>query len=78
MMTDTLSWIAVYPEIILLVMACAITLIDLGVRSRLRSVTHVTTLAALAVVAMLQYLYADSGSTFYSLHNMVVSDPMGN
>ena len=78
MMTDTLSWIAVYPEIILLVMACAITLIDLGVRSRLRSVTHITTLAALAVVAVLQYLYADSGSTFYSLHNMVVSDPMGN
>ena len=77
-MTDTLSWIAVYPEIILLVMACAITLIDLGVRSRLRSVTHITTLAALAVVAVLQYLYADSGSTLYSLHNMVVSDPMGN
>jgi len=27
---------------------------------------------------VLQYLYADSGSTLYSLHNMVVSDPMGN
>ena len=78
MMTDTLSWIAVYPEIILLAMACAITLLDLGVTSRLRTVTHVTTLVTLIVVAVLQYLYADSGSTLYSLHNMVVSDPMGN
>ncbi|MFZ9297127.1 MAG: NADH-quinone oxidoreductase subunit NuoN [Hylemonella sp.] len=77
-MTDTLSWIAVYPEIILLAMACAITLLDLGVTSRLRTVTHVTTLVTLIVVAVLQYLYADSGSTLYSLHNMVVSDPMGN
>ena len=33
-MTDKLSWIAVYPEIVLLVMACVITLVDLGVKSR--------------------------------------------
>ena len=29
-MIDTISWITVYPEIVLMVMACAILLIDLG------------------------------------------------
>jgi len=77
-MTDKLSWIAVYPEIILLVMACLITLMDLGVKSRQRTRTYVWTLLALGAVALLQFLYASSGATLYSLNNMVVSDPMGN
>lgn len=77
-MTDKLSWIAVYPEIILLVMACLITLMDLGVKSRQRTRTYIWTLMALGAVALLQYLYASGGATLYSLHNMVVSDPMGN
>ena len=31
-MIDNLSWIAAYPEIMLLVMSCLIALVDLGVR----------------------------------------------
>jgi NADH-quinone oxidoreductase subunit N len=77
-MTDLLSWIAVYPEIILLGMACGITLADLGVKSRQRTLTYVLTLLTLGLVAGLQALYANSGATLYSLSNMVVSDPMGN
>ncbi|MEK9802047.1 MAG: NADH-quinone oxidoreductase subunit NuoN [Curvibacter sp.] len=77
-MTDLLSWIAVFPEVILLVMACAVTLLDLGVKSRLRTGTYVLTLATLAVVAVLQGVYASTGGTLYGLNNMVVSDPMGN
>jgi len=77
-MTDKLSWIAVFPEIVLLVMACAITLLDLGVKSRRRTPTYVLTLLTLAVVAGLQALYASGGGTFYALGNMVVSDAMGN
>jgi len=77
-MTDKLSWIAVYPEIILLAMACLITLMDLGVKSRQRTTTYLWTLLTLGVVALLQFLYASGGGTLYSLHNMVVSDPMGN
>ncbi len=77
-MTDKLSWIAVYPEIILLAMACLITLMDLSVKSRQRTRTYLWTLLALGAVALLQYLYASGGATLYSLHNMVVSDPMGN
>lgn len=77
-MTDKLSWIAVYPEIVLLVMACAILLIDLGVTSRQRTLTYVLTLATLALVALLQFSYASGGETIYAMGNMVLSDPMGN
>jgi NADH-quinone oxidoreductase subunit N len=77
-MTDKLSWIAVYPEIILLVMACAIMLVDLFVTSRQRTLTYGLTLLTLGAVAGLQYLYAQSDATIYAMGNMVVSDPMGN
>ena len=77
-MIDKLSWIAVYPEIVLLVMACVILLVDLGVKSARRNVTYVLTLLTLALVAFLSALYADAGTTLYGFGNMVVSDPMGN
>jgi NADH-quinone oxidoreductase subunit N len=77
-MIDTLSWITVFPEVVLLTMACAITLLDLLVKSRLRTGTYVLTLITLAVVAVLQAVYANTGGTLYGLNNMVVSDPMGN
>lgn len=77
-MIDNISWLAVYPEIVLLVMACVIALVDLGVRSHRRTGTYVLTLFTLAVVAGLQAMYARNGSTFYGFGNMVVSDAMGN
>jgi NADH-quinone oxidoreductase subunit N len=77
-MIDKLSWIAVYPEIILAVMACVIALVDLGVKSRMRTLTYVLTLLTLGVVAVLQALYASGSATTYGFGNMVVSDPMGN
>jgi NADH-quinone oxidoreductase subunit N len=77
-MIDKLSWITVYPELILLVMGCAIALIDLGVKSPRRTLTYVLTLLTLGVVAVLQGLYASGGATAYGFGNMVVSDPMGN
>jgi NADH-quinone oxidoreductase subunit N len=77
-MTETLGWIAVYPEIILLIMACVITLGDLGVKSQQRTLTYALSLITLGVLAYLQYSYASEGSTVYALSNMVISDPMGN
>jgi NADH-quinone oxidoreductase subunit N len=77
-MIDKLSWITVYPEIILLVMACVIALVDLGVRSPRRTLTYVLTLCTLGVVALMQALYASGGGTSYGFGNMVVSDQMGN
>lgn len=77
-MIDKISWITVYPEIILMVMACVIAMVDLGVKSPLRTKTYVMTMATLALVAALQAAYASGGSTLYGFGNMVVSDPMGN
>lgn len=77
-MIDKLSWISVYPEIILLIMACVIALADLGVKSPRRTTTYLLTLLTLAVVAVLQASYASGGVTIYGFGNMVVSDPMGN
>jgi len=76
-MIDTISWITVYPEIILLVMACVIALMDLGVKTPLRGATYALTLLTLAVVALLEAMYASSGTTYYAFGNMVVSDSMG-
>lgn len=77
-MIDKLSWVAVYPEIILLVMACVIALLDLNVTSPRRTLTHTLTLLTLGGVAALEAAYALDGQTFYGFGNMVVVDPMGS
>ena len=77
-MIDNISWLAIYPEIVLLVMACIIALVDLGVTSARRTGTYVLTMLTLLVVAVMQGMYASSGNTFYGWGNMVVSDAMGN
>ena len=77
-MIDKLSWIAVYPEIILLVMGCVILLADLWVKSPMRTLTYVLTLITLGAVAAIEAAYAMGGQTFYGFGNMVVVDPMGS
>ena len=77
-MIDKLSWIAVYPDIVLLVMACVIALLDLGIKSPMRGTTYVFTLLTLAVVAFMQADLALIGTTIYGFGNMIVSDVMGN
>ena len=54
MTIDKLSWMTVYPELVLLVMACVIAMIDLGVTSPRRTLTYVLTLLTLGVVAVMQ------------------------
>lgn len=77
-MIDKLSLIVVSPEILLLVMACVIALVDLGVKSRLRNLTYWLTLGTLGVVAWWCGEFAARGDTLYAFNRMVVSDPMGN
>jgi NADH-quinone oxidoreductase subunit N len=77
-MIDKLSWITVYPEIVLLAMACVIALVDLYVTSPRRTATYVLTLLTLGVVAVLQAMYASGGQTIYGFGGMTVSDPMSN
>ena len=75
---DNSSWMTMYPEIVLLVMACVVTLADLFVKSPKRTGTYVLTLASLGGVALLHAMYADAGQTLYGFGRMVVSDPMGH
>ncbi len=77
-MIDKLSWVAAYPEILLMTMACVIALVDLAVKTPLRGVTYALTLLTLGAVAALQGLAASSGNTVYGFGGMIVSDPMGN
>ena len=77
-MIDKISLIAVYPEMLLLFMACVIALFDLSVKSRTRTATYIVTMLTLAAVAALQASYATNGLTIYAFGNMVVSDVMGN
>jgi NADH-quinone oxidoreductase subunit N len=77
-MIDKLSWVAAYPEILLMTMACVIALVDLAVKTPLRGVTYGLTLLTLGVIALLQGLAASSGNTVYGFGGMIVSDPMGN
>ena len=63
-MIDNISWLAIYPEIVLLVMACVIALVDLAIHSPRRTGTYVLTLLTLGVVALLEGMYASRGTTF--------------
>lgn len=75
-MIDQISWIAVFPEALLLVMACVIALVDLRVQGPLRGLTYAFTMGTLAVVAALEGFYASTGLTLYGFGNMVVADTM--
>ncbi|THU05322.1 NADH-quinone oxidoreductase subunit NuoN [Lampropedia puyangensis] len=77
-MIDRYSWVAVYPELVLLIMASVITLVDLGEKRRMRSTTHWLTLLTLAVVAGMHFTYAASGNTIYGFGNMLVVDSMAS
>jgi len=77
-MIDKLSWISIYPEIVLLVMACIILLVDLTETNPLRTRTYVLTLLTLGVVACLTGFAAHLGNNFFGFGGMVVNDVMGN
>ena len=77
-MIDRFSWMAIYPEIVLLVMACVITLVDLLDRNPRRMAAYVLSVLTLLVLAVLTGTYALGGQTWYGFEGMVVSDPMAN
>jgi NADH-quinone oxidoreductase subunit N len=73
-----MNWLAIYPEIVLLVMACVITLADLWVEHPLRTPTYLLSQATLAVVAAMHFAYFEGGATLYGMQRMVVTDPLGH
>ena len=75
---NQMNWLAVSPEIVLLTMACVVAIADLWVRTPGRFTTYLLAQLSLAVVAAMQLVAFNEGSTFYAMQRMVVADPMGH
>src|SRR5574341_2420897 len=75
---NAMNWLAVYPEILLLVMACVIAVVDLFVTSPQRTPTYVLSLLTLLAVGGMHLAYYDGSVTLYAMQRMVVSDPLGH
>ncbi|MDM4765309.1 NADH-quinone oxidoreductase subunit NuoN [Pelomonas sp. SE-A7] len=73
-----MNWLSVYPEIVLLGMACLVAMVDLFVTDPRRTPTYVLTQLTLALVGVMHIGYFNSDVTQYGMQGMVVSDPMGH
>lgn len=75
---NDMNWLAIYPEILLLVMGCVVALVDLWVTDEQRRPTYWLTQLTLVVVGGLHFSYFEAGLTTYAMQGMVVADPMGH
>lgn len=75
---NQMNWPAVYPEIVLLAMACIVALVDLWVDHPRRLPTYLLTQTTLAVYGVMHLLAFNDGSTVYAMQRMVVADSMGH
>ncbi len=73
-----MNWSAVYPDIVLLTMACVVAMVDLWVTDPRRTPTYWLTLISIAVVGVMHLLAFNGGATVYAAQRMVVADPMGH
>ncbi len=80
-----MNWLVAYPEILLLVAACVVALVDLSVTDPKRRVTFWLTQASLAAVALMHGMALQTGlgaegaaASVYGMQGLVVSDPMGH
>lgn len=72
-----MNWPVIYPELWLLVMACAVLLADLFSTDPQRKLTFWLTQFSIAVFALLHLQDYQAGVTAYGMGGMVVVDPMG-
>ena len=77
-MNALMNWQAAAPEIVLLTMACLITLVDLWVTDPLKRLTYGLTQVTLAAVALMHLAAFNEGSSTYAMQRMVVADPLGH
>jgi NADH-quinone oxidoreductase subunit N len=75
---NAMNWTVVLPEIVLLVAACCVLLVDLFSRHPTRGTTFWLTQASIAVFALLHLQALQEGATEYGMNQMVVVDPMGH
>src|SRR6185312_4981829 len=73
-----MNLIPLYPEILLLVAASAILLIDMFLPDARRYVTYLLSLATLVGCGWMLLSNFNGGATVYTFHDMFVSDPMSN
>ena len=81
----SMNWLVVYPEILLLVAACVIALVDLQLDDSRRRLTYWLTQAAFAVFSVMHLMALNTGlgadgaaASVTGMQGMVVSDPMGH
>jgi NADH-quinone oxidoreductase subunit N len=72
-----MNWPVIYPELWLMVAACAVLLIDLFSADPRRSLTFWSTQISILVFALLQFSDYLAGTATYGMKSMVVIDPMG-
>lgn len=82
---NQMNWLVVYPEILLLVAACVVALVDLTVTDPKRRLTFWLTQASLGAVAVMHAMALQVGlgaegaaASVYGMQGLVVSDPMGH
>jgi NADH-quinone oxidoreductase subunit N len=75
---NVMNWLVVYPEIVLLAMACVIAITDLYVTDPARRQTFWLTQATLAGVAVLHASFFSGDFTAYGMQGMVVNDSLGH
>jgi NADH-quinone oxidoreductase subunit N len=75
---NTMNWPTVYPEIVLLTMACVVALVDLWVTCPQRKPTYWLTQLTLVIVGAMHLLAFNEGQTLRGMQGMVVADPMGH
>jgi NADH-quinone oxidoreductase subunit N len=73
-----LNWLAVYPEIFLMVMAVLVAMADLFVKCQNRTPTYLLTVATLGAAAVMHFLEFQRGGTEYAMTRMLVADPMSH
>ena len=75
---NTMNWPTVFPEIVLLTMACVVALVDLWVTCSQRKPTYWLTQLTLVVVGAMHLSAFNDGLTLHGMQGMVVADPLGH
>jgi NADH-quinone oxidoreductase subunit N len=76
--TTVMNWPAVYPELLLLTMACVIALVDLFVTDVQRRLTFWLTQATLVAFALMHFVMFDGERSVYAMQGLMVSDSLGH
>lgn len=71
-----MNWIAIYPEIYLLVLACVVMLVDLYFKDALHRAGYALTIVGLAALAVLCAYYFATDVRGFAMDRAVIVDPM--